>query len=121
MGLMHDNHLVPAGTLIVGLPEETEEDIIKTRELMDDLKDIRSLIVPLFFVPLGRLNDKDWFKDTKMSKHHRELMIQCAEHDFKWVDSLIDWAFKDKWYNPLSRGVYKGFVSLARRKVRQIG
>jgi radical SAM superfamily enzyme YgiQ (UPF0313 family) len=120
MGLMHDNHLVPAGTLIVGLPEETEEDIIKTQELMDDLKDIRSLIVPLFFVPLGRLEDKEWFKDTKMSKLHRTLMIQCAEHDFKWADSLIDNAFKDKWYNPLSRVVYKGFVAIARRKVRQI-
>ena len=31
MGLMHDNKLVPACTLIVGLPDEREEDIIKTR------------------------------------------------------------------------------------------
>jgi len=48
MGLMHDNKLVPACTLIVGLPEEKEEDIIKTMELVDDLKHVRSFIVPLF-------------------------------------------------------------------------
>ncbi|MCL2135262.1 MAG: B12-binding domain-containing radical SAM protein [Candidatus Bathyarchaeota archaeon] len=120
MGLMHDNKLVPAGTLILGLPEETEDDIIKTQELMDDLKDMRSLIVPLFFVPLGSLKDKDWFKDAKMNKPHRELMIQCAEHDFKWADSLIDWSFKGKWYNSLTREFYKGFVALARHKVKNI-
>ena len=120
MGIMHDNQLVPAGTIIVGLPEETEDDIIKTQELLDDLKNIRSLIVPLFFVPLGRLKDKDWFKDTKLHKQHHELMIQCAEHDFKWADTLIDWAFKDKWYNKLTRELYKGFVTIARHKVKNI-
>jgi radical SAM superfamily enzyme YgiQ (UPF0313 family) len=120
MSTMHDNNLVPAGTLIVGLPEETEDDIIKTQELLDDLKNIRSLIVPLFFVPLGRLKDKEWFKDTKLHTKHRELMIQCAEHDFKWADNLIDWAFKGKWYNKLTRELYKGFVAIARHKVKNM-
>jgi radical SAM superfamily enzyme YgiQ (UPF0313 family) len=53
MGLMHDNKLVPACTLIVGLPDEREDDVIKTMDLVADLKEMRSLIVPLFFVPLG--------------------------------------------------------------------
>ena len=61
MGLMHDNKMVPACTLIVGLPEETEEDVIKTMDLVDDFKGMRSLIVPLFFVPLGKLKSEDWF------------------------------------------------------------
>jgi radical SAM superfamily enzyme YgiQ (UPF0313 family) len=120
MGLMHDNKLVPACTLIVGLPEEREEDIIKTQELMDDLKDMRSLIVPLFFVPLGRLRGEDWFNDAKLSKVHRELLIQCAEHDFHWVDNLIDITFKGKWYTRIMREFYKGFAALARYKVRKI-
>ena len=59
MGLMHDNMLVPACTLILGLPEEKEEDVIKTMELVDDLKNVRSLIVPLFFVPMGKLKNED--------------------------------------------------------------
>ncbi len=120
MGLMHDNKLVPACTLIVGLPEEREEDIIKTQELMDDLKGMRSLIVPLFFVPLGRLQNEDWFNDTKLNKIHRELLIQCAEHDFRWVDNLIDITFKGKWYTQIMRQFYKGFAAFARYKVRKI-
>ena len=120
MGLMHDNKLVPACTLIVGLPDEQEEDIIKTQELMDDIKKMRSLIVPLFFVPLGRLRNEDWFNDTKLNKLHRELLLQCAEHDFYWIDNLIDWTFKGQWYTRVMREFYKGFAALARYKVRRI-
>jgi radical SAM superfamily enzyme YgiQ (UPF0313 family) len=120
MGLMHDNKLVPACTLIVGLPEEREEDILKTMELMDDLKDFRSLIVPLFFVPLGRLKSEDWFKDAAMTDLHKQLMFQCAEHDFRWVDGLIELSFRGKWYARLMREFYRGFAGIAKRRVRLI-
>ncbi|HLN89931.1 MAG TPA: radical SAM protein [Candidatus Binatia bacterium] len=120
MGLMHDNKLVPACTLIVGLPEEREEDVIKTMELIDDLKDMRSLIVPLFFVPLGKLKSADWFEETKLSSLHRQLLIQCAEHDFFWVDNLLDWSFSGKWYSRIMKEFYKGFSALAKHRVRQI-
>jgi radical SAM superfamily enzyme YgiQ (UPF0313 family) len=120
MGIMHDNRLVPACTLIVGLPEEREEDILKTMELMDDLKHVRSLIVPLFFVPLGQLSDRHWFKKTGMTELHKQLLFQCADHDFYWVDNLLEWAFEGQWYLKLLRQFYKGFTAIAKRKVRQI-
>jgi radical SAM superfamily enzyme YgiQ (UPF0313 family) len=120
MGLAHDNNLVPACTLIVGLPEEKEEDIQKTMDLVDDLKDMRSLIVPLFFVPLGKLKSEDWFTDTKLSELHKELLIKCAEHDFYWVDNLLDWSFSGKWYQQIMKEFYKGFSYIAKRKVREI-
>jgi radical SAM superfamily enzyme YgiQ (UPF0313 family) len=120
MGLAHDNLLVPACTLIVGLPEEREEDIKKTMDLVDDLKEMRSLIVPLFFVPLGKLRNENWFTDTKLNDLHKELLIQCAEHDFRWVDKLLDMSFSDKWYKRISKEFYKGFTAIAKRKVREI-
>ncbi len=120
LGLMHDNKLVPAATLIVGLPDEREEDIIKTMEMLDDVKDYRSLIVPLYFVPLGRFHDKDWFHDTELKELHKKLMIQCAEHDFRWLEDLINWSFDDRWYGGILRRFYKGFSKIAKRKVRQI-
>jgi radical SAM superfamily enzyme YgiQ (UPF0313 family) len=119
MGLMHDNLLVPAGTLIVGLPEETEDDLLKTMEMMDDIKDCRSLIVPLFFVPLGKLKNEDWFKDTALTELHNQLLIQCAEHDFRWVDDLLNMAFVGKWYSSAAKGAYKIFAWVAKRKARQ--
>jgi radical SAM superfamily enzyme YgiQ (UPF0313 family) len=120
MGLMHDNRLVPACTLIVGLPEEKEDDVLKTMDLVDDLKNMRSLIVPLFFVPLGKLRSRDWFTDSKLNPLHKQLLIQCAEHDFHWLNSLLDWTFKGKWYSWISKEFYKGFSAIAKRKVRQI-
>jgi radical SAM superfamily enzyme YgiQ (UPF0313 family) len=121
MGLIHDNKLIPACTLIVGTPEETEDDIIKTIDLMDDLKDIRSLIVPLFFVPMGRLKDEQWFKETQMSKLHKELLIKCAEHDFYWVEKLIDLSVAGKWYANILSSFYKVFARITKYKVKKAG
>jgi radical SAM superfamily enzyme YgiQ (UPF0313 family) len=121
MGLMHDNNLIPACTLIVGVPEETEGDIIKTIELMDDIKGVRSLIVPLFFVPMGRLKDEDWFKETSMNELHRELLIKCAEHDFYWVERLIDLSFAGKWYAGTIRQFYRLFARIAKQRAKKSG
>jgi radical SAM superfamily enzyme YgiQ (UPF0313 family) len=120
MGVAHDNMLVPACTIIVGLPDEQESDILKTMDLVDDLKDIRSLIVPLFFVPLGHLTSENWFTRTKLNDLHKKLLIQCAERDFRWVDDLIDMSFSGKWYQHITKEFYKGFSAIAKRKVRQI-
>lgn len=119
MGLMHDNMLIPACTLIVGLPQEREEDVIKTMELLDDLRSCRSLIVPLFFVPLGRLKDEDWFERAEMTELHKQLLFQCVEHDFRWMGSLIDLAFGGKWYVRFLKEFYKVFAGVAKRRARQ--
>jgi len=121
MGLMHDNMLVPACTLIVGVPEETEDDLIKTMELVDDVKDCRSLIVPLFFVPMGRLKSEDWFKDTKMTKMHEQLLIKCMQHDFHWIDDLIGMSFSETWKATAIRPFYKLFTLITKFKARQAG
>ncbi len=121
MGLMHDNGLVPACTLIVGVPGETEDDIIKTIELVEDLKDIKSLIVPLYFVPMGRLKDKDWFKLEEPSGVYLELLVKCLRHDIRWVYSLIDDTFRDKWYKPFLGLLYKFFVKVIEYKCKKAG
>jgi radical SAM superfamily enzyme YgiQ (UPF0313 family) len=120
MGLAHDNMLGPACTIIVGLPEETEEDITRTIDLIDDLKDMRSLIVPLFFVPLGHLTSRDWFKRPNLNARHRELLIKCAEHDFRWTDNLLDLSFQGKWYSPFMKNFYRAFTGIMKRKVREV-
>jgi radical SAM superfamily enzyme YgiQ (UPF0313 family) len=121
MALMHDNMLVPACTLIVGTPEETEDDLVKTMEMMDDVKDCRSLIVPLFFVPMGRLKDEDWFKENQMTKIHEELLIKCIEHDFRWLNSLIDMSFAESWKALAIKPFYKLFASTAKFKIKRAG
>ena len=118
---MHDNMHVPACTLIVGIPEETENDLIKTIELMDDLKAFRSLIVPLFFVPMGRLKDEDWFNDTHMSRLHHELLMKCVAHDVHWLGNLISLGFSNNWRERVISPFYRLFVRIAKYKMRQAG
>jgi radical SAM superfamily enzyme YgiQ (UPF0313 family) len=121
MGLMHDHMLVPACTLIVGVPEETEDDLVKTMELLDDVRDCRSLIVPLFFVPMGRLKDEGWFKDTKMTRMHEQLLIKCVQHDFHWIDDLMGISFSENWKGYVVRPFYKLFTMMTKYKFKQAG
>jgi hypothetical protein len=95
-------------------------NVIQTMDLVADLKEMRSLIVPLFFVPLGKLKSENWFTETKLSNLHKQLLIQCTEHDFRWVDNLSDWSFSGKWYSYIMKDFYKGFSAIAKHKVRQI-
>lgn len=121
MELMHDYRLIPACTLIVGLPDETEADLIKTIELVEDLKGVRSLIVPLFFVPLGRMKNESWFKETHITELHRELLVKCLMHDFRWIDHLIGLSFSGRWYAKLIQPLYTIFVRLVEYKAAKSG
>ncbi|MCD6331451.1 MAG: B12-binding domain-containing radical SAM protein [Thermoplasmata archaeon] len=95
-GILTDNNMIPACTLIAGLPEEEEEDVIKTIELIEDLKDFKALIVPLFFVPMGKLKDRDWFKKEEMKEIHKELLIKCMKHDMMWIKKIANEYFGKK-------------------------
>ncbi|MGC8895878.1 MAG: hypothetical protein ACP5LB_03785, partial [Candidatus Bathyarchaeia archaeon] len=74
---------------------------------------------PLFFVPLGRLKDREWFKGAQMTPLHEELLIKCLKHDFYWIENLIDLAFAGKWYSSLLHSFYRGFVKIVKHKTQK--
>ena len=117
--IMADNNLVPACTLITGLPQETDDDVVKTIELVDDLKDFKSLIVPLFFVPLGRLKNLDWFTMEKMSNLQMELLTRCLKHDIYWAKVIMKSYFGRGWGNLISP-LYWLFVKVIERKAKDV-
>lgn len=85
--VMHDNLWIPAVTLLICLPEERDEDVIKTIELVEDLKSYRSLIVPLVFIPMEVCALKG-VPRANLRDVHWELLYKCMEHDMRWVDDL---------------------------------
>ncbi|MEM1578056.1 MAG: radical SAM protein [Archaeoglobaceae archaeon] len=87
-GICSDNHWIPCATLILGLPGEKEEDSMRTVELIERLKNYKSLIVPLFFVPIGKLRDQQLFTAEKLEQHHWEVIKKCWEHDVRWIREL---------------------------------
>ncbi len=87
---LNENRWVPAATLISGLPGEEADDVIKSIELVEDLKEYKSLIVPLFFVPIGTLKKEKFFLARKLLPEHWQLLAKCIKHDFKWVYVLSE-------------------------------
>lgn len=82
-GILNDNDWYPLATLIIGLPDETEEDILDTLGLMDDLKDFNAFYVPLFFVPLEDclLMNKQGAEYDSLTKMRWELLTRCWEYN----------------------------------------
>ena len=118
--VMHDNLWIPAATLLIGLPDETDDDIVKTTELVERLRDYRSLIVPLIFIPMEvcalrreRMSAKENLRET-----HWELLIACMDHDIRWVEDLKERYFAGFKNLPVRLG-YLAFTQWIKRAWRR--
>lgn len=110
-GIMQDVGMLPAMTVIAGLPEENEEDVLRTIELVDDLWDFRAIIMPMFFVPMGILSQKEWFKAYRLSDAHMELIKRCFTHGARQGKNILKEYFHDRWYGSLVMPIYWFFVN----------
>jgi len=119
LGTLHDNHIVPACTLIVGLPDEREEDVLATIELMDRIKDYRCMVVPLFFVPLGRLEDRDWFRAEELSAAQIDLLEICLAHGIRWSKELARGYNRGHVYSPMVNASLVGFIRMIERVAKR--
>ncbi|MDH5786848.1 MAG: B12-binding domain-containing radical SAM protein, partial [Candidatus Bathyarchaeota archaeon] len=108
-GILNDNDWYPLATLIIGLPEESEEDVAETLELIDDLKDYNAFYVPLFFVPLENclLMHKKGAQIDSLSEIRWELLIRCWEYNIRiWGDTFLEHRFR----NPIIFNAIKRIV-----------
>ena len=88
-GISNDYYWVPAATLIVNLPGETEDDVMKTVELIDRLRPYKSLIVPLLFVPLRPMEGCRRMRLLEdATPAHWELYKAIWEHNVQWLKRL---------------------------------
>ena len=85
VGILNDNDICPLATLVVGLPDEREEDTIATMELIDDLWESEIFYVPLFFTSeeeclLSSARQADLHHLTEL---HWEFFATCWSHNIK--------------------------------------
>ncbi len=107
-GILNDNNWYPLATLIIGLPDETEDDVLKTIELIDDLNKYNAFFVPLLFVPLEKclLEDQCGAELNALSKLRWELLSDCWEYNVRiWKSSFLEYRIN----NPL---LHFGIVDL---------
>jgi len=105
--LLAENNWIPCGTLVMGLPGEKAHDVAKTLELIRDLRSYKSLVVPLFFVPLGELKEDQFFRPNAMLPEHWMLLGECIEHDFHWVPVLMDELFSQNRISSVKSGGFR--------------
>ncbi|MHA1754518.1 MAG: B12-binding domain-containing radical SAM protein [Candidatus Odinarchaeia archaeon] len=110
----HDYKWVPAATLILGLPGETEDDVMDTLELLDRLKPYKSVIVPLFCVPIAELQGQGFFTSDQMTEAHWQVFEACWDHLTIWLKELaID---HTAGMNPIAGWFIRRFVNYAIKK-----
>lgn len=103
MALMVDNYIIPHCTLVMGLEGETPEDTIKTTELVESVSHYPSLILPLFFVPLGVLQKDRMFKTSMLTNEQKDLLVASTKHTAKWARKIPNWS---GYLGPLDRIVF---------------
>ena len=87
--ILSDNNWVPVSTLILGLPGETDNDVQLTIDLIENLAEYKSIIVPLFFVSQGGFKDKNSFNFHNTTKKECELFFKCWSHSLSWGKVLL--------------------------------
>jgi radical SAM superfamily enzyme YgiQ (UPF0313 family) len=88
LGVLNDNDVCPLATFLVGLPGETEDDMLATFELFDRLKGAELFYVPLFFTSeeeclLNRIRHADL---SQMTDLHWDFFGRC------WRRNVEIWA-----------------------------
>jgi len=81
---------IPAATLIVNLPGETENDVLQTIDLVESLRSYRSFIVPLLYVPATGNASKPmrFLEDAK--HYHLELYRLVWRHNLRYIEELAN-------------------------------
>ncbi len=118
--IMHENRIIPAATLILGLPEEKPEDVVATAELLDRLRPYRSLIVPMFFVPMGALKNREWFRKHGLREEHIEVLDRCLRHSVYWAEDIVNNFYLNEFsLMPVKFGL-KMFLRLVRKNMDKV-
>ena len=105
VGNMNDHDWWPLCTLMTGLPDETEDDLLRTLELIDDLKGSNSLLVPLLFIPietallgkakrasLGGVSELQWEFISQCWRHNIDTWAADERHMYQALIFSTYWA-----------------------------
>jgi len=120
--ILNENGLLPCYTMIVGLPDEREEDVIATLELVENLHGSGCWLFPLLFVPMGRsLLEKEEFAMLKSTfkPAHWELMAKCIEHDIVFSRRVLKRLLRTI-RNPIARRMALDFLEIGMRVVESV-
>lgn len=88
--LFDEESWLPVASLVLGLPGEKAEDVIKTIDLVESLKDYTGLMLPLFFTTISgtKLGGIRGFGKDDALPEHWQLVGLCLEYNLKHLKTL---------------------------------
>jgi radical SAM superfamily enzyme YgiQ (UPF0313 family) len=100
VGIMNDYDWWPLCTIMTGQPDETEDDVRATLDLIDDLRNhnAKMFYTPVLFIPL---------KEAMLGNHRRTNLKNLSELQWEviarcWKNNIDFWAPERKWIlNPM--------------------
>lgn len=97
VGIMNDYDWYPLCTIMAGMPDEKEEDVLATLELIDDLKGLKLFYTPVLFIPLkdAILHNAHRANLKNFNKLHWEFITTSWRRNIEiWSDQKWDWFIK---------------------------
>ncbi|MCY0859358.1 MAG: radical SAM protein [Sulfolobaceae archaeon] len=101
--IMNDNYIYPCYTMTIGYPEETDEDVQQSIDLVQAIIDhqFKAWIFPLPVIPMGvsRLRDYPFPVMEKLPSKYWDLLYISWRYDLKITRDLavvITWRIKNK-------------------------
>ncbi|HUY01431.1 MAG TPA: radical SAM protein [Candidatus Deferrimicrobium sp.] len=97
LGILNDSNWTPLASMMVGMPEESEEDTIKSIELLDQFKNnVKIVLIPVLFTPLGdsRLWNKRAANLGACTELQKELFVKAWDYNLstfseEWLQQSI--------------------------------
>lgn len=119
--LFCDESWLPVASLVLGLPGESAEDVIKTIELVESLKDYTGLMLPLFFTPMSetKLGGIRGFCRDRALPEHWELVGLCLEYNLHHLRSLHRYYSERMTAGPLVQAALTGISLIADRALNR--
>ncbi len=116
--LLHDHQWIVCYSIILGLPDETPDDIQRTNELVDDIKHTNSVIIPIIFMPAGGFRRHQNFEIENMSSEHWDLYLNCMELVLKNAKLFVTHSFPPFMQRIVGDAMHVG-LGFVRKKIRK--
>lgn len=119
LGILNDNDWLPLASFLLDVPGETEDDTLKTIELIDDLKSYDLFLMPILFVPLRDSvlkNERkaDW---NAISNASREVFMRCWENNSETYKEDYLVGFKKQFLRFLAGSLYLSYYRWKNSKI----
>ncbi len=96
--------------------------MVQTIELIERMRPYRSLVVPLFYVPMShiRADKRGWMQRVNLLPEHIELLRVVFRHSIYWAKDILNKFYLKDSHNVLLKVFLNYFIGYVEKNVKKI-